>query len=66
MTTPAQYEKVQRYYEIAREEGAVAAAGGALPQVPSWQGLVRIAALYTGVRNDMRIAREESSDRSPA
>ena len=32
MTTRAQYEKVQQYYEIARSEGAVAVAGGALPE----------------------------------
>ena len=60
MTTPAQYEKVQRYYEIAREEGAVAAAGGALPQDPELRkGWFVSPTLYTGVRNDMRIAREE-------
>ena len=60
MSTPALYEKVQRYYEIAREEGAVAAAGGALPQDPELRkGWFVSPTLYTGVRNDMRIAREE-------
>src|SRR5262249_34243018 len=34
MTTRAQYEKVQQYYEVARQEGAVAAVGGALPSDP--------------------------------
>jgi aldehyde dehydrogenase (NAD+) len=60
MTTPAQYEKVQRYYEIAKQEGAVAAAGGSLPQDPALrEGWFVSPTLYTGVRNDMRIAREE-------
>jgi aldehyde dehydrogenase (NAD+) len=60
MTTRAQYEKVQRYYEIARQEGAVAAAGGALPEDPRLRrGWFVAPTIYTGVRNDMRIAREE-------
>jgi aldehyde dehydrogenase (NAD+) len=60
MTTRAQYEKVQRYYEIARQEGAVAAAGGGLPEDPRLRGGWFVApTIYTGVRNDMRIAREE-------
>jgi aldehyde dehydrogenase (NAD+) len=60
MTTRAQYEKVQRYYEIARQEGAVAAAGGALPEDPRLRrGWFVTPTIYTGVRNDMRIAREE-------
>ena len=51
---------MQRYYDIAREEGAVAAAGGALPQDPALRkGWFVSPTLYTGVRNDMRIAREE-------
>src|SRR5262249_22104508 len=60
MTTRAQYEKVQRYYEIARQEGAVAAAGGKLPEDPRLRrGWFVTPTIYTGVRNDMRIAREE-------
>jgi aldehyde dehydrogenase (NAD+) len=60
MTTRAQYEKVQRYYAIARQEGAVAAAGGALPEDPQLRrGWFVTPTIYTGVRNDMRIAREE-------
>ncbi|HLY37992.1 MAG TPA: aldehyde dehydrogenase family protein [Candidatus Binatia bacterium] len=57
MTTRAQYEKVQEYYAIARAEGAVAAAGGSLPDVG--RGWFVSPTIYTGVRNDMRIAREE-------
>jgi len=60
MTTAAQYEKVKRYYEIAREEGATAAAGGALPDDPKLaKGWFVSPTIYTGVKNDMRIAREE-------
>jgi aldehyde dehydrogenase (NAD+) len=60
MTTRAQYEKVQQYYEIARAEGAVAVAGGALPEAAELRrGWFVSPTIYTGVRNDMRIAREE-------
>ena len=60
MTTQAQYEKVQAYYEIAREEGATAVAGGQLPDDPELaKGWFVTPTIYTGVRNDMRIAREE-------
>jgi aldehyde dehydrogenase (NAD+) len=60
VTTEAQYRKVQDYYGIAREEGATAAAGGDLPDDPELAGGWFVApTVYTGVRNDMRIAREE-------
>lgn len=60
MTTHAQYQKVQAYYEVAASEGAVAAVGGALPQDPDLAGGWFVApTLYTGVHNGMRIAREE-------
>jgi aldehyde dehydrogenase (NAD+) len=60
MTTRAQYEKVQQYYEVARSEGALALAGGALPDAPELRGGWFVSpTIYAGVRNDMRIAREE-------
>ena len=60
MTTHAQYEKVQQYYAIAAGEGAVAEVGGSLPKDPSLgAGWFVSPTLYTGVTNDMRIAREE-------
>ncbi len=60
MTTRAQYEKVQEYYALARSEGAVAIAGGALPESPELRkGWFVSPTIYTGVRPDMRIAREE-------
>jgi len=59
-TTEAQYQKVQEYYRIARDEGATAVVGGALPEVPELaHGFFVSPTVYTGVRNDMRIAREE-------
>jgi aldehyde dehydrogenase (NAD+) len=59
-TTEAQYQKVQEYYKIAREEGATVATGGALPEEAELaKGLFVTPTVYTGVRNDMRIAREE-------
>ncbi len=60
MTTAAQYEKVQQYYRIAREEGAVAAVGGELPTDPKLrEGWFVSPTVYTSVKRDMRIAREE-------
>src|SRR5262249_9183368 len=60
MTTRAQYEKVRQYYDVARSEGAVALAGGALPESAELRrGWFVTPTVYTGVRNDMRIAREE-------
>jgi len=60
MTTEAQYRKVQEYYAIAKAEGATAVAGGTLPDDPALAGGWFVSpTIYTGVRNDMRIAREE-------
>ena len=60
MTTEAQYRKVQEYYAIAKTEGATTVAGGALPDDPALAGgWFVLPTIYTGVRNDMRIAREE-------
>jgi aldehyde dehydrogenase (NAD+) len=60
MTTPAQYEKVKDYFRIAKEDGARAALGGELPDDPALAGGFFVPpTIYTGVRNDMRIAREE-------
>jgi aldehyde dehydrogenase (NAD+) len=60
MTTRAQYEKVQSYFEIARVEGAVAEVGGRLPEDKRLrEGWFVLPTLYTGVSNQMRIAREE-------
>ncbi|HSV07127.1 MAG TPA: aldehyde dehydrogenase family protein [Candidatus Binatus sp.] len=60
MTTEAQYRKVQEYYAVAKAEGATAVAGGGLPDDRELAGGWFVQpTIYTGVRNDMRIAREE-------
>ncbi|KAA9163307.1 aldehyde dehydrogenase [Amycolatopsis acidicola] len=56
----AQYDKVLNYIEIAKAEGAHLAAGGKHPEDPALrQGLFVEPTVFTGVTNDMRIAREE-------
>jgi len=47
-----------RYIEIGKQEGATLAAGGE-PLKRDKPGYYLAPALFTGVRNDMRIAREE-------
>ncbi|MGD6741839.1 aldehyde dehydrogenase family protein [Streptomyces sp. BH106] len=54
LTTADQYEKVCRYFDIAKEDGATLATGG------TGLGDNRVEpTVYTQVRGDMRIAREE-------
>jgi len=51
---------VQSYFAIARQEGARAAIGGELPREERLkQGWFVPPTVYTGVTNNMRIAREE-------
>ena len=60
VTTKAQYEKVQYYYDLAKKEGATVLAGGTLPDNPDLAGgWYVMPTIYTDVRPDMRIAREE-------
>jgi aldehyde dehydrogenase (NAD+) len=54
-TTKPQFDKVLSYFEIAQQDGAVLAAGGA----PTGEGWLIEPTVYTGVTSDMRIAREE-------
>ena len=56
----AQYEKVLRYIDVAKNEGARLAAGGKRPDDPALsKGLFVEPTVFTEVTNDMRIAREE-------
>lgn len=60
ITTRPQYQKVLSYLDVAREDGAQVALGGG-PADPADVGdgwFVR-PTIFTGVRNDMRIAQEE-------
>ncbi len=54
LATTAQCDKVAEYLAIAEAEGATAVVGGSM--VDEWTPQITI---YTGVANDMRIAREE-------
>ncbi len=56
--THAQYERVLNYFEVARDEGARALAGGAVQTVRDGGWFVP-PTVYTDVTPDMRIAREE-------
>ena len=60
VTTPPQYQKVLEYIGIARSEGATAVLGGGKGTAPECgQGWFVQPTIFTGVRNDMRIAQEE-------
>jgi acyl-CoA reductase-like NAD-dependent aldehyde dehydrogenase len=60
VTTRAQFEKVLRYIQIAREEGAVCRLGGASAHRPECgQGWFVEPTIFTEVRPAMRIAQEE-------
>jgi aldehyde dehydrogenase (NAD+) len=55
MTTEDQFTKVQSYFEVARQDGATLAAGGAA----TGEGWLVEPTVYTDVTNSMTIAREE-------
>jgi acyl-CoA reductase-like NAD-dependent aldehyde dehydrogenase len=60
VTTPPQYKKVLDYIDIAREGGATAVLGGGKATAPECgSGWFVQPTIFTGVRNDMRIAQEE-------
>ncbi|MDP5217073.1 5-carboxymethyl-2-hydroxymuconate semialdehyde dehydrogenase [Ruegeria sp. 2205SS24-7] len=50
------FNKVTSYFDIARQDGATIAAGG---ETVGGEGYFVRPTLFTGARNDMRIAREE-------
>ena len=56
VVSAAQLERIQRYVQIGREEGAELALGG---QRHGERGYFHEPTIFTGVRNDMRIAQEE-------
>lgn len=58
VTTPAQYKKILDYIDIAKAEGARCVLGGAAaPNMPGGQFVE--PTIFTDVKPDMRIAREE-------
>ncbi len=55
-----QYDKVRHWIEVAKQDGAKLLAGGGHPADPALaRGLFIEPTVFGGVRNDMRIAREE-------
>jgi acyl-CoA reductase-like NAD-dependent aldehyde dehydrogenase len=55
-----QLAKVEHYIDVAQAEGAVLACGGGRPSAPELaDGFFVQPTIFTGVRNDMRIAQEE-------
>ena len=60
VTTRPQYEKILSYIDIAKSEGAQCALGGqAAARAECGDGWFVEPTIFTGVRNDMRIAQEE-------
>jgi betaine-aldehyde dehydrogenase len=56
----AQFDKVTGYIEIGKQEGATLACGGGTPRLQGFEdGFFIEPTVFTGVRDDMRIAREE-------
>src|SRR5690606_19919129 len=60
VATRPQFEKVMRYIDIARNEGARCIAGGRALTGPGYgAGQIVEPTIFVDVRNDMRIAQEE-------
>ena len=60
VTNPTQFEKVLGYLDVGREDGAQVALGGSRASRPECgDGWFVEPTIFTGVRNDMRIAQEE-------
>jgi aldehyde dehydrogenase (NAD+) len=60
LVSQAQLERVERYVKVAREDGATLACGGhRLADDGLRGGFFYAPTVFTGVRNDMRIAQEE-------
>jgi betaine-aldehyde dehydrogenase len=60
LISKAQLDKVERYVALGREQGATLACGGERPRDPQLAGgFFMPPTVFTGVTQDMRIAREE-------
>ncbi|SDD25935.1 aldehyde dehydrogenase family protein [Ruegeria marina] len=58
--TPAQFQRVQGYFEVAKEDGARVLTGGAVAEVQGQEnGFYIQPTVYADVDNSMRIAQEE-------
>lgn len=60
LVNKAQFDKVVGYIETGKQEGATLACGGGVPKLQGFEaGLFVEPTIFTGVQDDMRIAREE-------
>lgn len=59
LVSEAQREKVERYVQIGKGEGATLVTGGGRPQAPFDRGYYYLPTIFADGRADMRIAREE-------
>ncbi|MEI5677636.1 MULTISPECIES: betaine-aldehyde dehydrogenase [unclassified Mesorhizobium] len=60
LVNKAQHEKVLGYIEIGKQDGATLACGGNVPSLQGFEGGCFVEpTVFTGVTDDMRIAREE-------
>lgn len=60
LVSEKQLALTERYVKIGLEEGATLAAGGRRPDEPALRdGYYHLPTIFTGVRNEMRIAQEE-------
>ena len=60
LITPAQFDRVQEYFDVARQDGARVLTGGKVAKVLGREGGFYVEpTLYVDVDNAMRIAREE-------
>lgn len=60
VTTKAQYQRVLDYIEIAKAEGGTCVMGGKIAKVDGFEeGWFVQPTVFTGIKNDMRIAQEE-------
>ena len=58
--TPAQFRRVQEYFDVAKQDGATCLTGGDVAKVPDHEdGFYIQPTVYGDVGNDMRIAQEE-------
>jgi acyl-CoA reductase-like NAD-dependent aldehyde dehydrogenase len=59
LVSAAQLDKVERYVELGRKEGATLLTGGKRAAVGGGKGYFYEPTIFTGARNTMRVAREE-------
>lgn len=60
LTTRAQFDRVQSFFDVAESEGAKLEIGGKAERKPEWgDGWYVAPTIYSNVTNDMKVAQEE-------